>query len=102
MLHLLYALNAKNNHRQEYIFLIIKMITKAEKTGEACLPLVSRRKLYITKFSYSFVCEIDRCSEHDCMYLFIWFAGKQVIPELEDNLDTNIFEKWTFHFMLCI
>ena len=47
------------------------MITKAEKTGEACLPLVSRRKLYITKFSYSFVCEIDRCSEHDCMYLFM-------------------------------
>ena len=71
MLHLLYALNAKNNHRQEYIFLIIKMITKAEKTGEACLPLVSRRKLYITKFSYSFVCEIDRCSEHDFMYLFM-------------------------------
>ena len=47
------------------------MITKAENTGEACLPLVSRRKLYITKFSHSFVCEIDRCSEHDFMYLFM-------------------------------
>ena len=33
--------------------------------------MVSRRKLYITKFSYSFVCEIDRCSEHDFMYLFM-------------------------------
>ena len=34
--------------------------------------------LYITKFSYSFVCEIDRCSEHDFIYLFMVYWGRQV------------------------